>query len=288
MHTSFKILALTLFMSLLLFGCGQHQNPNSTSATSMDNSVSEASSPDAEHSTEDRVIIKTANLSMDVNHVEQSVKEFQHLVNGLNGHIFHINLKNEKRSTREVKASLDSTLLIHEIHPYAMLKVKIPASQGDSFVHAVLNMKGTVVDFQVDENDVTETISEKKELMLASASGNPSAVKSTDAYYADKDRKEEYIQRKSAFSKMAYQTKFLWFDVELSGLNYASQQMISSAQNQRTPFYVRAAEALRNGWYGFSIFLAGVLSIWPFILCGVLLFGILRSAWFKRLLKTSH
>ena len=287
MQSRLKLTALTVLTSIILFACAEQQNSISMASASADAESVTEGSPDTALSDQERVIIKTANLSMDVDNVEESVQDFQQLVNKLDGHVFHYTLKNDKLTTKEVKASMDSAMLVHEIHPTAKLKVKIPVQQGDSFIQAVLNMNATISDFSFDENDVTETITEKKELMLVDKASGTSKAKSLDQQYFNKDAKEEYIRRKADFSKMAYQTKHLWFDVELNGLNYISKQMTTASSVMHTPFYVRASESLYNGWYCFSVFIAAVITVWPFILMGCILFFTLRSAWFKRLLKAS-
>lgn len=287
MQSSFKLAALCMLTAILLFGCAEHNQSANLSSATNEEAVTTESTPDASVTDEDRILIKTANLSMDVDQVEESIHDFQTLVNRLDGHVFHYTVKNQKVSTREVQSTIDSAMLIHEIHPYAMLKVRVPVQHGDSFIQSVLGMNGTVSDFYFDENDVTETITEKKELMLADANPGATKAKSLKQQYFDKDRKEEYIRRKAVFSKMAYQTKHLWFDIQLDGLNYTSKQMISVAGKIRTPFYVRAFESLQNGWYGFSVFLTAILAVWPFILMGFVVYFAIRSRWFKRFLRTS-
>lgn len=279
-----NLLVPTAVLSVFLISCGQSNSPY-TSASATEEITMSAAIPDTSVAVQnERVLIKSANLNMDVSQMEQSVQEFQSLINRLQGHVYHYTVKNEKIATREVKSSLDSTTLIHEIHPYAVLKVKIPVHQGDSFIQTVLKMNGTISDFNFDENDITENITESKELMLSNAGVSKNKTTSIDQQYFDQEAKEDYIHQKAQFSKLAYQTKYLWFDIQLSGLNYTNTQVIATQSSLRTPFYVRAVEAVQRGWYGFSVFLTLLISIWPFLAMGLVVFFTVRASWFKKLL----
>ncbi len=259
--------------AVLYVSCSEMKSPRSeTTATTEASSLPDTATGD------DRVIIKTADISMDVNSVEESVQAFQELVNAMHGHVYHYEIQNEKYVRNEVQHTMDSSIVINEIHPQGMMKVKVPVQYGDTFVSAVLKMNGSIVNFLLDENDVTEDITEKKELMLNDAGISHQKHKpgNTEEDYFDKETKESYIARKAAFSKMNYQTKYLWFDISLKGKTYTDKQIIASAETVRTPFYVRATEALNNGWYGFSLFITLLLNLWPFFIFALLALIIIK------------
>ena len=105
---------------------------------------------------------------------------------------------------------------------------------------------------------------------------------SLEKQYYDKETRESFIARKADFSKLAFQTKNLWFDIHLKGSSYVDKTYTASTENYRTPFYVRAAQALNNGWYGFSLFLTLVLQLWPFLILAFVVYWAIKKKWFHR------
>jgi len=221
----------------------------------------------------DRVVIKTAELSMEVKELEPAVHAFQELLQPMGGKIYHYELEKQLLSSTETDYKLDSTLQVRSISPTGQLKIRVPVQYGDSFIAAVLLMDASVSRFYFDEQDITEDITEQKELML-SETGKGKRTSSKDRVASDDQ--ETYIQRKADFSKMAYRTKHLWFDVRLNGQTYTERTMLPAMRSVRSPFYVRAFQALQDGWYGFSVFLIALMHGWPFILLAALVYAIIR------------
>jgi hypothetical protein len=273
--SSCKFIAAFLGVSFFLISCGDNRPLNVQKQLSGE---SAASLPDTSSDAE-RVVIKTADITMDVDQVEHSVQQFQDLVNRMNGHVFHYELQNEKQLQQEVQQSHDSLLQITSIHPGALMKLRVPAQYGEPFISAVLRMPGSIETFLFDENDVTEAITEKKELMMTDA-GLPLHKKTRDMIPENEgssETAENFIKRKADFTKMNYQSKYLWFDIRLRGKNYTSQQTIASSPVLHVPFSVRAADALQTGWYGLSSLITLLLNLWPVYIIGLVLLFFIRK-----------
>jgi len=197
----------------------------------------------------------------------------------MQGHVFHYELQNEKQLQQEVQQSQDSLLQITSIQPGAMMKIRVPAQYGDTFIASVLKMNGRIENFLFDENDVTEIITEKKELMLTDAR------LSTEKKTTTKDRhpeieaptNESFIRRKADYAKMNYQSKNLWFDIRLKGKKYTIQQISARTPDLQIPFTVRAATAFQNGWYGLSLLITTLLNLWPLFVIAILLLLLIRK-----------
>lgn len=273
--SSFKFCGALLIAALLFASCGDNRPLNFKEQA---NGEATASLPDTNNAAE-RIIIKTADITLDVDQVESSVQQFQELVNHMQGHVFHYELQNEKQLQQEVQQSQDSLLQITSIQPGAMMKIRVPAQNGEPFIAAVLKMNGRIENFLFDENDVTELITEKKELMLTDA--RLSAEKKTTT----KDRlqqieaptNESFIRRKADYAKMNYQSKNLWFDIRLKGKKYTIQQISARTPDLQIPFTVRAATALQNGWYGLSLLITTLLNLWPLFVIAMLLLLLIRK-----------
>ncbi len=283
MKSQTKIFLALMSMSACWVSCSNSGKFESNALASVTES---ASLPDTAMEA-DRVIIKTAEISMDVNNVEKSIQDFQQMLQTVNGHVYHYEIKNDKQYQTEVQQSFDSNMVINQVYPTGYLKVKVPVAFADSFISNVINMNGKISDFMFDENDVTEDITEKKELMIADvqARGKGNKPTNVEERYYDKETKESYIKRKAEFSKVNFKTKNLWFDIRLKGTSYIDKQFVASSKSYRTPFYIRAIQSLDNGWYAFSLFISGVLQLWPFLFLAALIFLTIKKKWHKLIFK---
>ena len=272
MKTNLLWAALALFSVLFMISCSNQAAPD---AMATEAALSESAQlPDTALAT-GRVVIKSAELAMEVKELEPAFQEFQQMLQPLGGKIYHYELDKQILSSHDTEYSLDSSLQVREVSPSGQLKIRVPVQYGDSFIAAVLRMDASVTRFYLDEQDITEDITEQKELMLSDAGAVKKKSASAKSNALREDR-ESYIQRKADFSRMAYRTQNLWFDVRLNGQTYTERRMLASAETIRSPFYVRASHALQDGWYGFSVFLSLLLQLWPFILLAVIILVLLR------------
>lgn len=272
MKTPLLPAALLLLSAVFIFSCS---NQSATDVMTTEAAVTEAAALPDTALASGRVVVKSAELALDVKQVEPTMQQFQQMLQPLGGKIYHYELDKQILSSNETEHSLDSTLQVREVSPTGQIKIRVPVQYGDSFIATVLKMDASVTRFYFDEQDITEDITEQKELMLSDAG----AAKKPGAHAkakAQREDRESYIQRKADFSRMAYRTKNLWFDVRLNGQTYTEHRLLASAQTIRSPFYVRASHALQDGWYGFSVFLSLLLQVWPFILLAALLLVLLR------------
>lgn len=268
-----KIL-IGLVVTLFFFACKESNS---------DYSVSESTSAPATESINfesnadsSRTVIKTADIKLNVKNIEQEIQSFQDKVNALNGHVFHYEINNNRSLEKEYQQSLDSSYQIYKVEPIGYLKVKVPVSQTDEFVQYVLSKNGVIEHFSLDEEDVTEDLQEKKELvnMDMKTSVKKQTIASNEY---ENNTQEEKIKRKTDFKKLAYKTNFLWFDIAMNGNTFMDKKIVASSKNYRTPFYVSALKALDNGWYLFSQLLVGLLHLWPFILLSLLILLVIRK-----------
>ncbi len=271
-----KILSALVVTSLMYTSCSENHSPQFMKNESVPNPApAEAAAPmDSAMNSESRNVIKTADIILEVDKVETAVQSYQQLVNSLHGHVFHLELKNEKYRQQEIQHSLDSNVVVSEIHPSGMMKIRVPVQHGDSFISAILKMDGQIESFMFDENDVTEDLTEKKELMMSDAgmTGQKQSARNIAESDFAKESRESFIRRKKEFLKMNYQTNNLWFDVRLNGKTYSNTHRVARAETIRVPFYVRATRSFQNGWYGLSAFVTALLNLWPlFLLAGIAL-----------------
>jgi hypothetical protein len=258
---------------LFFFACSQENQDFDKAAPS---EISNESFNLESNNDSSRMVIKTAEIKLNVKNIEEDIQQFQQKVNALNGHVFHYEINNNRLLENEFQQSLDSSYQIYKIEPIGFMKVKVPVSQTDEFVNYVLSKNGVIEHFSLNEEDVTEDLQEKKELIGVEA--KTAVIKpniASDKY--NKNNKEEKIIRKTDFKKLDYKTNFIWFDIALNGESFIDKKIVASSKNYRTPFYVSTLKALDSGWYLFSQLLVGLLHLWPFILLGLLVLLVIKK-----------
>ena len=258
---------------LFFFACSQ-ENQNFDKAAPSE--ISNESFNLESNNDSNRMVIKTAEIKLNVKNIEEDIQQFQQKVNALNGHVFHYEINNNRLLENEFQQSLDSSYQIYKIEPIGFMKVKVPVSQTDEFVNYVLSKNGVIEHFSLNEEDVTEDLQEKKELIGVEA--ETAEIKPTIASNKhEKNKKEEKIIRKTDFKKLDYKTNFIWFDISLNGESFIDKKIVASSKNYRTPFYVSTLNALDSGWYLFSQLLVGLLHLWPFVLLGLLVLIVIKK-----------
>lgn len=258
---------------LFFFACSQdNQNFDKAAPSEISNESFNLES----NNDSNRMVIKTAEIKLNVKNIEEDIQQFQQKVNALNGHVFHYEINNNRLLENEFQQSLDSSYQIYKIEPIGFMKVKVPVSQTDEFVNYVLSKNGVIEHFSLNEEDVTEDLQEKKELIGVEA--ETAEIKPTIASNKhEKNNKEEKIIRKTDFKKLDYKTNFIWFDISLNGESFIDKKIVASSKNYRTPFYVSTLNALDSGWYLFSQLLVGLLHLWPFVLLGLLVLIVIKK-----------
>jgi hypothetical protein len=258
---------------LFFFACSQENQDFDKAAPS---EISNESFNLESNNDSNRMVIKTAEIKLNVKNIEEDIQQFQQKVNALNGHVFHYEINNNRLLENEFQQSLDSSYQIYKIEPIGFMKVKVPVSQTDEFVNYVLSKNGVIEHFSLNEEDVTEDLQEKKELIGVEA--ETAEIKPTIASNKhEKNNKEEKIIRKTDFKKLDYKTNFIWFDISLNGESFIDKKIVASSKNYRTPFYVSTLNALDSGWYLFSQLLVGLLHLWPFVLLGLLVLIVIKK-----------
>ena len=259
---------------LFFFACSQ-ENQDFDKAEPSEISSNESFNFESNNDS-NRMVIKTAEIKLNVKNIEEDIQQFQQKVNALNGHVFHYEINNNRLLEKEFQQSLDSSYQIYKIEPIGFMKVKVPVSQTDEFVNYVLSKNGVIEHFSLDEEDVTEDLQEKKELvnMDVKTTTKKQTIASNDY---NKTNKEEKIIRKTDFKKLDYKTNFIWFDIALNGESFIEKKIVANSKNYRTPFYVSTLKALDSGWYMFSQLLVGLLHLWPFVLLGLLVLIVIKK-----------
>lgn len=276
--TAQKTMLAFIACCLFIASCKQYdKNSMAELQPASASAIDEASLPDSM-----RTVIRTAEIELRVDDVSKKINDIQSTVNQFKGHVTHYEINSNVSSQQEVACSIDSSNMVRQLNPEGYLKVKIPVESSDSFVHAMLKMNAEIDKLLLDEEDITESLKEKKELVNSYVSGT-SKTSGLKGQMYDDDKQEEMISRKSEYARLNYKSSFLWFDIHLKGNSYTETHRIASAKNIHEPFYVKAYQAFNSGWYVFSMFLIVLLNLWPFLIAGLLILISIKKKWWKKL-----
>lgn len=252
--------------SIILFAC----NNNSEKSLIESSSVQVESADDINQ----REVIKTASLIMQVPNIENSIIELKSLVNQLEGNIYHYEIENNSYVFDSYHKNLDSIEELSKIEPKATISVRIPVAQADTFISYVLSTKGVLQHLILHDEDITEDIWEHQEhantySKSEKASNAKNAVKNI-AF--DNEVAKDAIKESAIAKKMKYRTKYLWFDISLNGEEKITSKSVFAIQNARTPMHISMARAFISGWHSFQVFIIFLIKIWPLYIISLIAF----------------
>ena len=279
--TNKKILLLWSTVILLFISCGEQDRSVSANKSNTSASIADAESPNDTT----RIVIKSAEIKLQVDDVSANIKTIMSAVKTMNGQVLHYEVNSNREYQQEIACSLDSSMIISHINPQGFMKVKVPIEQSDSFIHTMLSMNASIDKLLVDEDDVTEDLTEKSAFAKTKPSLDTNPTNLKEAAYAD-HQNEVAITRKTDYSKLHYRTQFLWFDIYLQGHSYIEKSKTATIHDLHEPFYVKAYQAIKTGGYAFSILLIALLHIWPFILLIIAAALVFKRTWLKEIKKT--
>ena len=233
------------------------------------------SNEEAEYDEDNRKIVKTANISLKVDHLEKSIIDLKSFLKPIKGYVYNYEINNESYTEDSYQKNLDSSVVVERIHPKGNLSVRVPIAEADSFINFVLRSDATISSLQINDEDVTENLWEKKQVAnVYSNSGKAQKQKgnSKNINY-DNNTSMNAIKAKAMAAKMNYQTKYLWFDINLSAKPFYKSITAIAAKNYRTPIHVGLANALIKGWHICADIILALVTVWPvLLLLGLVLF----------------
>lgn len=267
-----KKLLLCLVMILLIFGQAcKNANTKSRnvegSTQSRVNSESlninldketKANTVDLSSSDTTRKLTKEATISFETNDYKTTCLAIRELIAKYRGQI--IEESNTKRTNSELEAIYD---------------VRIPSKSFDLFLRELESVDGKMVDKRIKIEDITadyldvqSRLKSKKELEARYLQLLAKATKVTEMLEIEKQLNEQRTEIESIEGRF----KFMQHEVANNLLHIT----ISETKTATSGFFGRTLKAFSNGWSIFVHFLIGLLTLWPFILVGFVIWFISR------------
>jgi hypothetical protein len=245
-----------LFVGLVAFNCNQAPNKEMASADfaaksySVEASLGEADGRQQGTTTEvtrERMLIKTGNLSMQVNDVKEARKKIGEITKSMNAYL-------SEEELNDYGERLNISIII-----------RVPSSKYDTLVESIERVGEKTDSKSVNVQDVTEEyidvearLKTKKELEARYREILKQANTVTDILSVESNLNNVRAEIESREGRL----KYLMSQVSFSTLNLNFYQKISTDYG----FGGKFADGLGNGWTNFLTFFIGLANIWPFLI----------------------
>ena len=208
------MLAFSILLSLTITfsACNQAEYDNAMSSESAAEAVTDSySSEESSYEEEKRKVIKTANISLEVDQLENSILELKTFLKPINGYVYNYKIENHSYEIDYFQKNMDSTTHVKKVSPQGNLSVRVPIQFADSFINFVLQNEAQIASLQIGDEDVTENLWEKKQISnVYSNSGKAQNHKGNSRNIGyDNNTAIDAIRAKATAAKMDYKTKYL-------------------------------------------------------------------------------
>ncbi len=226
-------------------------------------------------------VIRTADFSCRVSDVVAASSRIEREVAALGGHVEDSRLNNNVVSDKTVPYKPDSVRHVQVCSPSATLKLRVPSSKLDSIVNLLPALAEYVDGRSLSQEDVTLRYLANEMLNAPAAKTVKVRVNGQEALamnrYSD-EQKEKIVARQIENMNIEQRSAFASLTVSLSQPEVVRVQVLpETASLVTTPFYMRCYMASRTGTEIFKGVILVLLSMWPLLLIGVVLFFGLRK-----------
>lgn len=255
------IIGLFSVLSFFLFDAcgGDSTSQSSTESVSMvSKSAQQKTANEKVEHVENRQLIKRGRIRFQTNSIKKTKATIS---KAIQEHSAYVSKENQHQSGDNTEYSIE---------------LRVPAAQFDSLLKAI-SATAKKVDYQnIDVDDVTEEfidvesrIKTKKELEERYKGLLPKAKNVEEILRIER----ELGTLRSDIESFEGRLNYLKNQVSLSTLNVVFYENTTSDFN----FFGKIGRSFQMGWKAFLSFIVGLVSLWPFILFGLLLFVLIRK-----------
>lgn len=231
---------------------------------------------------EARQLIKTAQLSAEVDDVFASIKSAERLTQRYGGFVASQHVQNiVMRSHREKTANGVLTITEH-YHPEAQLTARIPKSKLQSYLTDISKLATFITSNSIETQDAVFDLIKAQQIAKLHAA----TAKQTDTAYASSDEaalvektlaldskalREQStilanIEAAEIKDKVAFSTVHLSFTQSDLVRTHTEQHFAYVVEQHRASFWYRLEESFEAGWENFINIIVALASLWPFAL----------------------
>lgn len=155
------------------------------------------------------------------------------------------------------------------------LRLRIPNAKFDSIINEIESDIGDMKSKNVTAKDVTEEFVDlniRLENNLAYLSQYKEILRKAKSVKEILEVQEKIRRIEEEINSKKGRLKFLEDKVSYSTLNLEITELISKSDTNKPSFGGRLASAFNSGVQGFLSFVVGLVSLWPFVVIGLLVF----------------
>lgn len=252
-----------LYLSLVIFLTACHSDANSGSyhADHKEAALMAEEAMDQNSQTVERKIIKTADIRFQVKDLKASTQRIETLAKQYNGLITNMNQTNSNYS----------------INNY--LSIRIPSEQLDTFI-AAMEVESIFTDYtRIQSQDVTEEyldintrLATKKAVRDRYVEILRNKAKTVKDILAAEDKiriiQEEIEAAEGRLNYLKNKTELSTINIEI----YQEVAYVKSPTVYKKPYFTKLKEGFINGWDLVQDITIGLVSIWPILIIGGILF----------------
>lgn len=287
-----KILSISL-LALLLIGCKKGEYAESAYATADSAAaVSDNVSMAATQTVEGKQFVKTAEVDMEVKDVYDATISIEKQLKSLGGFMMKSRMEAQTLSEDTYNTSDESAILIRKFQNHNRMQVRVPTQKLGDFLDFINDKKVFLNSRIISAEDVTANIklSKMEAERQSKTSTNISELKAgkDKVNLDDKNMSQANIQKYSD-DILADQLKFSTVDIFIQEPKTSVAKIpIVNTKNidneYKYNFFYDVKNAFVEGFYLIQQIFVFLISIWPIVLLGGLVFYFLRRR--KAFVKT--
>ncbi|MBK0377888.1 DUF4349 domain-containing protein [Mucilaginibacter segetis] len=219
-------------------------------------------------------LVKTADIHIKVNNVQQTGDSIAALTAAYNGMVMHHQMNNDILNTHDIKLSEDSVMRIYAFNTTANMTIKIPSQKMEDFMNKISHMGMYVASRTMDIEDKTLDylsarlkFDNRKELVAQQKSGKITIKDPAGVLWLKDDMVDEQINNQ----KINYAVKYSIISLDFFQSNTIVKERIANDDPSayHLPFFQRLTTAISNGWVIFTEIILTLINLWVVILAGV-------------------
>jgi hypothetical protein len=271
-----KILSISL-AALLLVGCkkGEYTNADYENSASAD-SVSVA----ATQQIEGKQFVKTAEVDMEVKDVYDATISIEKQLISLGGFVTQSRMEAQTLSENTYNTSDESSMLIRKFQNQNRMQVRVPTEKLGEFLDFINDKKVFLNSRIISAEDVTANIklSKMEAERQAKTSINISQLKvGKDKVKLDDENMSQANSQKHSDEILADQLKYSTVDIYIKepSINVAKIPIVNTKNidnEYKYNFFFDVKNAFVEGFYLIQQIFVFLISIWPIVLLGGLVF----------------
>jgi hypothetical protein len=257
---------------ILLAAC---KGKNSTEYELARRSVADTIASAGDTSRAAQKLVKTAEINLKVKNVQKTEEEISALTSQYKGMVMHHQIQSSAGQTRDVHMSNDSVMRLTSVNTNGEMTVRIPSQSLEKFTTEVshlgiyVNMnRMDIEDKWLDYLSNQLKLKDRQDLVAQQRTGKIKIKNPTDVLLLKDDMVDQKIQNLRTDASVKMSVISLSFYQNDSIVKEIIPNDDPSAYD--IPFNQRLRLALVNGW---SIFIdtgVALLTIWPFIIAGLI------------------